>query len=222
MQAKSDSGSMNTFFSNMFKWALVAVNVLCVAWMLVCAYSSYLPPQSYPNWSYVGLLFPFAAFSNVCFIVLWLFVSWKRTLISVAGFLLCAWAVRAYWPVNIPGGTPDGALKVMSYNVMQFGRESGHKWQDNQVVENIRNSGADIVCLQEVGSLERAMWRGDTSLDEYPYIKVETYAGNNMGCLSKYPILSAHRIEYESPANCSRATNPQSKTVHAIGSLKII
>lgn len=173
--------------------------------MLLCAYSSHLPPQSYPNWSYNGLFFPIIALANVCFAILWLFFSKKHALISTAGILLCLWAVRAYWPVNMPQSTPENSLKLMSYNVMMFGSPTSEGWKDNPIAMHIKNSGADIVCLQEVGALYWGVKLGKEHFSDYPYIKINSGKSSGVACLSKYPILSDHRIEYESAGNSSFA-----------------
>lgn len=181
----------------------IAINTICIMAMIVCAYSSYLPPQTYPNWSYLGLLFPVFFVPNVLFILFWLVFKRTFALIPLTGILLCAWAARAYYPINIPQSVPDNAIKFMSYNVMTFSNKTKASWNDKDIIKYIKESNADIVCLQEAGGLGGAIDNGQLEIDEYPYHN--TVAKKGIACLSKYPILSSNNISYASEGNSSCA-----------------
>lgn len=183
----------------------IAINILIVMAMNFCAYTAYLPPQTYPNWSYFGLIFPVFLVLDALFIVFWLVVKWKLASIPIVGMLLCAGSVRTYFPINIPATPPEGALKFMSYNVYGFGEKTNYaKWDDNQIINYIMLSDADIVCLQEADKI--GLKPVKKLLEKfYPYQSYDKNAKAVMGCLSKYPILSAKVIDYVSNSNCSYA-----------------
>ena len=181
----------------------IVINIICIMAMNICAYSSYLPPQTYPNWSYLGLLFPVFLVPNILFILFWLVFKRVFVFIPLAGILLCAWAVRAYYPINITDDVPDNAIKFMSYNVMTFGDDQNVAWNDRDIIKYIKRSGADIVCLQEVGGLKGAIDNGSLVMEEYPYQTAISKKG--IACLSKYPILSDTNITYPSEGNSSYA-----------------
>lgn len=188
-------------FSNAVKLVVLVVNALCVAAMVACVYSSYLPPQYHPRWSVLGLLFPAFLCANILFALFWLLFKWKYAALSLLGLLLCFGKARAYLPVNFSEKVPDSAIKIMTYNVGLFGHMDGHTWEDNPVLELILNSDADIVCLQEIGGLGAAINRKKLKQDVYPYVMMD----KGMACLSKYPILSKKQIEYTSQGNNSFA-----------------
>lgn len=173
--------------------------------MNFCAYTAYLPPQTYPNWSYFGLLFPVFLALDVLFVVFWLIFKWKYVALPLLGILLCMKSVRTYFPINIPETPPKEALKFMSYNVYGFGEKTNYaKWDDNQIINYILLSDADIVCLQEADKMRLKPVK--KLLDKfYPYHKYASNNGAVMGCLSKYPILSSRLIDYVSRSNCSYA-----------------
>lgn len=190
-------------FKHILLATFTAINIICIMAMNICAYSSYLTPQTYPNWSYLGLLFPVFFVPNVLFILFWLVFKRVFAFIPLAGILLCAWAVRAYYPINITHGAPDNAIKFMSYNAMSFSDNSKVSWNDKDIIKYIRESNADIVCLQEAGGLGKAIDIGALEIDEYPYHSAEEKKG--IACLSKYPILSNNNISYSSESNSSYA-----------------
>ncbi len=183
----------------------IAINTLCVVAMNLCAYSVYLPPQTYPSYSYWGLIFPVFLLLNVLFVFFWFVFKRRCILIPVCGMLMCAWAVRAYIPFNINKEVPDGALKVMSYNVMMFGDDKDKSWNDKAITKYLLASGADIICLQELGGFDKAVEKGHVDIAAYPYHSLHSEANSSIGCLSKYPIVDSRVIPYPSKSNRSMA-----------------
>ncbi len=183
----------------------VVINILFVVAMNLSAYSAYLPPQTYPNVSYWGLLFPIFLVANVLFVFFWLTFKRRFMLISIVGMSLCAWAVRAYIPININKEVPKDALKILSYNVMMFADDANYPWEEKSTVRYLQESGADIICLQEIGWIDTALEQGLLKMEEYPYRSMRVEKHMDIGCLSKYPIVNVRKIEYESRSNRSYA-----------------
>ncbi len=173
--------------------------------MNLSAYSAWLPPQTYPNYSYLGLLFPVFLVANVLFVFFWLTFKRWFMLIPIFGMLCCAWAIRAYVPFNINKDAPVDALRVMSYNVMMFNGDSDKDWDERSIVHYLIESKADIICLQEVGGLDNAIRKGWVRFDDYPYVSMPLDSRMDIGCLSKYPIVNVRQIGYESASNRSCA-----------------
>ena len=182
----------------------IAINLFTIMAMIFCVYTSTLPPQEHPQVSYFGLMFPVFAAVNAFFILFWLIFKWKFTLLPVIGLLTCAESIRAYIPFNITSGPPAGSIKVLSYNVMSFGENKGATWEENAILNYIRKSQADIVCLQEAthGEVEKAL---ATLSNEYPYVSIEKNPNSHLACLSKFPIDSVQQIYYPSDNNFSYA-----------------
>ena len=181
----------------------IAANLLLIAAMLTCAYTAYLPSQDYPRLSYLGLMFPVFLVANICTIPCWLILKWKFTALPLVGMLLCAGSIRAYFPLNLPSTPPEGSYKLLSYNVMSFGK-IGNDWESNPIVEYLLESDADIICLQEAQKfyLDRVL---PQMLETYPYYAVELTTNSYIACFSKFPIVSSTKIEYISVTNCSYA-----------------
>ena len=188
---------------NIFKYPFVAVNVLIVVGMFACAYSCRINSHAFPEYSYWGMLFPFFLCAVIVFVPFWLLFGRRYMLISIVGMIICADAIRTFCPINIPSPVPDNAIKVLSYNVMGFGNHKDTEWKDNEIVQYINNSRADVVCLQEGNGInQETLYQvfGDT----YPYIVIDTIKNAvNQIILSKMPIIGKERIMYESKTNGS-------------------
>lgn len=182
----------------------IAINLLVVVAMNFCAYTSCLPPQDHPSTSYYGLMFPLFLILNSLFIPFWLIFKWKITLLPLLGTLLCAGSARAYFPLNLPKEPPQGSLKVLSYNVMAFGKGNIAEWEQNPILNYILESDADILCIQEAQKalVDKAF---DRITEVYPYHSLELKAENYIVCFSKYPICSAEMINYPTRSNYSFA-----------------
>ena len=185
-----------------------AINLLMIVAMFFCAYTSCLPPQDKPQWSYFGLIFPVFLAVNVFFVLFWLVFKWKWVVLPLVGMALCASSIRAYFPINFPSEPPSGSIKVMSYNVMAFAEDRGKAtpdtWNENPVLKYLLASGSDILCLQEARKsfVDKAI---DTISTIYPYYHYELETDNYIACFSKYPIESVTKIEYPTTTNHSYA-----------------
>ncbi|MCD8262363.1 MAG: endonuclease/exonuclease/phosphatase family protein [Bacteroides sp.] len=201
------------FFGSLLYLILGMVNLLVAGLLIFSAYSTWISPVEYPVLSAVGLAFPAFLAVNILFILFWLVFRRGFSLFSFIAILICWSAVRTYLPVNMPSRVPENAIKVLSYNVMAFNSQAPHTpGSPNPILEYIRNSEADIICLQEFvySSDKKKLTLADINKAwaDYPYRKevklgVKRKSGNAVACYSKFPVLSARLIDYESGYNGS-------------------
>lgn len=189
-------------------WILLAANLLMVGIMLVCAYSPYIDPVRHPVRACAGLAFPIFLCATVAFLLFWLVIRFRYALLSVVGMLCCLPAIHTFCPLNFSREkAPEGAIKFLSYNIMGF--EADHPDtpdNPNHVLAYLRESGADIICMQEYITGGRLKQKHiDSVLKEYPYkdIRHVGKGGNSLACYSRYPILSATPVDYKSEFNGS-------------------
>lgn len=190
-------------------YLILAVNALFVGTMIVSAYSPYLNPKINPLSSSLGLAFPIFLTVNLLFIVLWLFVNYRYALLPFIGFLICFPQIRTYIPFNSATETiPEGSIKILSYNTMSFSNLQ-KKDGKNPILAYLAGSNADIICLQEYNFSgdKQFVTKEDIekALKAYPYHSVHRQNKSDvyLACFSKFPILSASPIEYESTYNGS-------------------
>lgn len=181
-------------------------NLLVVIGLLFCMCSTYLNPATHSILSLAGLMFPMFLVVNVCFIILWLFVSTRHVLLPLAGCLFCIMSIRTYIPWN-PGrtGAPGKSIKLLSYNVMGFDKDGG--WSDdnpNPILMYLQKSGADVICLQEAGLSDKDRRK---YLGAYPYYEITAVgdSGNVLACFSKYKIIDAVKVNNQTATNGSIA-----------------
>ncbi|WP_289065390.1 endonuclease/exonuclease/phosphatase family protein [Prevotella pectinovora] len=173
---------------------LAAASAVTVCVMLAVGYSYKLNPVEHPLFANVGLVFPIFLLINGGFLVLFL-LTWKRlTLIPLAGYVLCYIPAHFYSPLNMLHSTPDGAIKVMSYNVYMF--HNGDSASIQKIADYVNDSGASIVCMQEAAFSDVIR---DAFKKEYEYIDTMRNGMNGevQIVLSKFPILSKTRINPE-------------------------
>lgn len=194
----------------LFHSVLLTSNVIIAILFIVAAYSDHVSPEKNLLLSYMGLAFPVFCLFNMGFIVYWICLKkWKFTLVGVLSFFVCIGPVSTYFPLH--GKTdkiPEGALKVLTYNVMAFAYKNHTPEVPNKIVKYIADSGADIVCLQEYGVSPSDKYlttsKLHSALSMYPFRKViDLPSGTKIAVFSKYAITSSRRVKYASAFNGS-------------------
>lgn len=190
---------------------MLAINLITIVLFLFAAYSPNIDPELHPLRACMGLTFPIFLVINLCFLVFWLIFRYRLALVPLIGLLLCSSQIRTYIPLNLrTSDVPEEAIKILSYNVMAFGdlRKTAGK---NPVLDYLKASGADIICMQEYTVTSNRKYITQQNIDkilkDYPYKHIQRVgvkgASNGMACYSKYPILSAKRVDYTSNNNGS-------------------
>ncbi len=186
---------------------IAGANVVSILLMLLVGFSDWINPASHPQISNIGLAFPFFVAVNLAFVVVWAVVHWRGLIIPFVGFLLAYVPIRQYCPLNVSRDVPEGALKVMSYNVWLFAGWEDKPGEPNSILTYIAEQDPDLLCMQEAGTNELRQGVIDTVLNPI-YHYSDTMCSPNHDVLvlySKYPILSKERIPYDSRTNLSVA-----------------
>lgn len=190
--------------SSLVHTVLFVANLAAAAGFLLCAYSPYISPVRHPVWACAGLFFPLFMGLNAVLFVAWICLRSWIALFPLAVFALGWDSLRTYFPLNLTQSPERKTIKVLTYNTQGLaaaeGTEGGHS-----VLEYLRDSNADILCMQEFRTGSHATQQQvDEALKTYPYHEVTRFEGGNVvACYSRYPILSAERIRYTSHFNGS-------------------
>lgn len=144
----------------------------------------------------------------------WLVIRYYRfALVPLIALLICYSQIRTSLPLNFKTkNLPEGYFKMLSYNIMGF--DNTEKTKDgNPILNYLKNSGADILCLQEYATVESSKQHitqknVEEELAAYPYHHIQIVGSgrghtNRIACYSKYPILSARLLNYKSEYNGS-------------------
>ena len=100
---------------------VAGANIATVILMLCIGYSDRLNPLDYPLLSCLNLAFPLFLVVNLLFLFFWLTFKWRKAWIPVLGYLLAYQPISLYMPMNMHQEVSEGAIKIVSYNVCQYG-----------------------------------------------------------------------------------------------------
>lgn len=195
---------------------LLSINLIAILILIISAYSSYLDPEMFPILSNMGLGYPIILLINLSYIVFWIILKKKYIQYSLIGILITCPQLFIYAPFNLQNkDISSEKIKVISYNVMSFNALRKEKNGTNTILEYLKKSNADILCLQEynVSSNPKYVTQKDVNkaLKDYPYKSINSIGGKNSGnrlaIYSKYPINKVDPIAYKSSYNGSVAYN---------------
>ena len=190
---------------------LTFIACICLLILLTSAFSDRISPLSNSYIPYFGLFFPFIFVINVLFFGWWIICrKWIQVGITFAVFIICSGAILHYFAIHAKTKyIPENAIKVLTYNVMQFDHQKKHtKENPNPIIQYIIDEDPDIICIQEFGSNTKNNQLLTVSvvveaLKAAPYHHIEFCKTKTIGLavFSKYPIVSVKAIPIESEFN---------------------
>ena len=188
---------------------IAGANVATVVMLLLVGYSDRLNPVEHPLLSMAGMTLPFFLIANLTFLVFWLIIKWRMALIPVAGFLLAYVPISIYMPIHPSTAIPEGAIKLITYNVCSYGGNFKYENGFEVVLKYLNDEKPDIVCLQEdVDTWRRYVFKEYEKTFAYNDTAVLVNAPvskNALGIHTRFPIIKRERIPYASTANGSVA-----------------
>jgi len=211
-------------FVNTLRWVFrtfIAVLTFVIASLfLISAFSDWFSPDFWTLSAYMGLFFPAFALLILGWLVFLLVAHrWKQVIFVILVLLVGSERLWRYCPLHIGQQEvltalthDDGeilpidvdSLKILTYNTHTMG---GIRLPDVKtpvkVFDIVRQSGADIVCLQEYAFSKSPKGHSETDLrkrlsDIYPYYGFVTNKGQTamgVAMFSKYPILKYEKID---------------------------
>ena len=188
---------------------IAGANIATILLMLLAGYSDWLNPAEHPLLSVLGMTFPIFLIANLLFLFFWLTVKWKRAWIPIVGYAAAYVPITLFMPVNLRQDVPEGAIKLISYNVCTYGGNYKYDQGFDTVYSYLKRQKADIVCLQEdVDTWRRFVMQRYEKI--YPYndttiLHQNALTFNGVGIHTRFPIIRKERIWYESNTNGSVA-----------------
>lgn len=195
-------------------WLLV--NILLAGALGMSCLGMWISPSLSRLPALAGLVFPWLVWANILMAITWLMTSRKKwALLSLLTLIAATPAVLATYSHGSPEKDapqePQHTLRLLTYNTHLT--QMVRKTPDNDVLRYIRESDADVVCLQEYEVRRQNQWlTGEEARQylrsEYPYTDFQFAVESRkrqygLAVYSKYPIVASGRIAYESAANSS-------------------
>lgn len=182
-------------FTKYIKAATLTLNLIAILGVWLCCASTCIHPDNFPRLSILGTFFPVVLLCDLSFILIWLFISYKRVWIPLVGLLPCLGYILDYFPLNLSTETPSDCIKLVTWNTCNYGTMIEDKDEGKRMtVEYIKNCDADIICLQESGGKGTIIEDGYKEMENAGYIRDEHH-GNIL--LTRFPILEMDTFTYE-------------------------
>src|SRR5574344_405936 len=111
------------FTKNLLKTILLIANLIVVALLLLAYLAYYISPKSSIIITFLGLGLPYLVILNICFILVWIFISYPYSFISLVALLIGIERIDALYQFrgdDKPEYLEKG-IKVMSFNARLFG-----------------------------------------------------------------------------------------------------
>lgn len=187
---------------------VAGANVATTLLLWLVGYSDCIDPAAHPTLSALGLFFPIFLLLNLGFLVFWVLFRWRMVAIPIVGYAVAYFPLRTYIPLNMRQEPPEGAIKVLSYNVQGFaGSVEGGIDAAKAIRDYVRASKADIVCVQEAATVGHPGHKMLDSLYAHSqHFLVGANQQNAVAIYTRYPIVRSERIDYPSAGNGSVAT----------------
>lgn len=145
-------------------------------------------------------ILPILIVANILLIVYWLIRrKWLLSLIPVITIACCIPYIGTYYQLSFddPQQNTQSGLKIASYNVAMFGREtSGFMAQD--ILAEMRRQKVDVLCLQEYNEVSGDKKNSENYKEYFPYMQT---GRDDMVVYSRYPITANKTILFEDTNN---------------------
>lgn len=186
------------FLLMLLKWAWLFLTVCESIATVIAANAGLINPEIITWPALIAMGFPVLIAVNSLLGIINLFVSKRVAIVQWAAMILSIGAIGYWFPAH-PFSSPavpdseDDIIRFMTYNTYGFvDDENIYPDHTNRTASAIIQSGADIICLQEVGMLVDMPVRSlnDEQIDSineiYPYFVSEEK--KMVSILSKYPL----------------------------------
>lgn len=187
------------------------VNLVATILLGLVLLSLIISPERASFLAYFGLLFPLIVLFILSLLLYHLIAKhWHSAIFAGILILVALPLCRVYLPINRKTkDVPQECIKILSFNVMRFDYMPHSSQEPNPTLLYLKESGADIICLQEA-YLARSSKEGvptyaqlKSYLSNYPYIDYRKAqpGGSDMVLLSKFPILHVRTLPLASLFN---------------------
>ena len=185
-------------------YTLLLLNIVAVAGIGVASVSVYISPEEFWLPALFGMAYPYLLVVNMVFMILWIIVKPKFTLISLLAILAGYNHISNY--IQLSGRkTDEKGIRVTSYNVKYFmgTDEFPNKENADHIINFLRQNNADIICLQEVRLNKRQIFDiTNTKLPQISHLQLAhtSYAGGPL-TMTSYPIVYMGEIRFKNSGN---------------------
>ncbi len=182
------------------------INVFVAGFLFLVYLAPFVPPDVFWPLSFFGLSYPFLLLLNIFFLIFWLIQRSRNFLLSCLIILLGIGQLNSF--VQFKGYRKDkgNGIKILSYNVNYFSYNRKNKvFNSDNLVKYLKNSSADIICLQEVSLSKSGKLSANGLREVLPNIKYYQLAHSvwfgGPVTFSRYPVINFGEIRFANTSN---------------------
>jgi endonuclease/exonuclease/phosphatase family metal-dependent hydrolase len=203
-------------FAKISNKVLFVINIIMVAVFLFACLNWYFNPQQLPLVSLLGLAFPFLLLLVLFFMVWWFFFKRKWALISAIAIILGGREIVHFFAFNVNSEFVETKnqkdIRIVTWNVARFIEQKKNNNPGSRarykMLQQIKKTDADILCLQEFASSPNADWYNNIIAIgkglNYPFYYFPHFRdGNPLNSgnviFSRFPIIDSGTVRFPRP-----------------------
>lgn len=180
------------------------MNIVAALALGFASLSVFISPEKIWFAELFGMAYPYLLVINIVFNVIWLLFKPKFALLSASVILAGYSEIGNY--LQLSGRqTQEKGIRIVSYNVRYFmgATQFPNKENADHILDFLRQSDADIICLQEVRLNKRQIF--DVSNNRIPLIShiqlAHTSHEGGQLTLTRFPIVNMGEIRFKNTGN---------------------
>ena len=177
----------------------LVVQIVVTIFTFVGLYGGNVTPVGNSARAMLVYILPILILMNILLLVYWLIRRrWLYALVPLITVACCIPYIGTIYQFRFGNGEKtQGGLKIATYNVAMFNREtSGFMAQD--ILAEMRRQKVDILCLQEYNEISGDKKNSNSYKEYFPYMAV---GREDMVIYSRYPITGKKTILFEDTNN---------------------
>jgi len=193
-------------------YIILVLNIAAVAGLLASYISVYIPPNKFWVPAFIGLGYPYILGVNIAFVVFWLFLKWKYSLLSLLAILVGFQFIPRFYQLS-GKESDDTQIKVLSYNVHYFSGNGKEVIKNNaeQIITFLEEQNADIICLQESRLRRNDIFNLSKTVKDLKNIQHYQFASSSSSfgsvTMTRYPIVDMGELRFENSTNITIFTD---------------
>ena len=183
-----------------FSFMILIATVMAMIFTLVGLYGGNVNPAGNTARALLVYALPLLIIVNVVLLVYWLIIRrWHWLLLPLITILCCIPYIGTIYQFGSPDELAEKkpGLKIASYNVALFGREtSGFMALD--ILSEMKKQKVDILCFQEYSDHSGDKVNSESYKEYFPYMVI---GQSDMVIYSRYPIVRSKNIPFDMTNN---------------------
>lgn len=177
----------------------LVLQMIATVFTIVALFGGNVSPVGNSARAMLVYILPILIFLNILLLVYWIIRrKWLFALVPIITIACCIPYIGTIYQFRFGNGEKtQGGLKIATYNVAMFNREtSGFMAQD--ILAEMRRQKVDILCLQEYNEISGDKKNSNSYKEYFPYMAV---GREDMVIYSRYPIMGKKTILFEDTNN---------------------